>query len=180
LVNQTLARRYAVAISTLARERGIADRVGADLTAMDATIGRDGLVHDFFVSPVVARPDKERLLAEAFEKHVDPVALHSLLLLVRKRRESLLSAIVAHYLALERAARGAETLTLTSARPLSQTEREALVQKLEKIYAKRFEVTERVDPSLIGGLRLVMGDKRIDATISGRLDTLARDLMTTT
>lgn len=180
MVNQTLARRYAVAIAMLARERGIADRIAADLTAIDATIGREGLVHDFFVSPVVARPDKERLFTQAFEKSVDPVALHSLLLLVRKRRESLLGAIVAEYLALERAARGAETLVLTSARPLDRNELQSIVTKLEQTYGKHFEVAERVDPSLIGGLRLVMGDRRIDATISGRLDNLARELMTTT
>lgn len=180
MVNQTLARRYAIAVDSLARERGIAERIGADLTAIAEVIGEQGPVHEFFVSPVVPRPDKERLLTQALESKVDPVALHTLLLLVRKRRETLLAALVNEYLALQRAARGAETVVLTSARALDRGEYRKLVEQLERLYGKEFEVSEKVDPSLIGGARLMMGDRRIDASIAGRLDNLARELTVTT
>jgi F-type H+-transporting ATPase subunit delta len=179
VVNRTLARRYAVAIASLARERGIAERIGADLETIAGAIGSRGLVHEFFVSPVIDRPQKERLLTQAFEARVDPVALHALLLLVRKRRETLLEAVVAEYLELQRAARGAETLVLTSARPLERSEYARLIETLERNYGKKFEVTETIEPALIGGVRLGMGDRRIDASIAGRLDSLARDLSIT-
>jgi F-type H+-transporting ATPase subunit delta len=176
MVNQTLARRYAIAVASLAHEQRAADRVGADLELVAKAIGARGKIHDFFVSPVIARPDKERLLAGVFEGKLHTVALHTLLLLVRKRRESLLAAIVAQYLDLERAARGAQTLKLESARALGREECAKLVERLERLYGKKFEVTEVVNPSLIGGLRIRMGDRRIDATISGRLEALAREL----
>lgn len=176
MVNQTLARRYAIAALALAREQNAVDRVGADLNAITGAIGERGAVHDFFVSPVIPRPDKERLLLETFEGRVHDVALHTLLLLVRKRREALLAAIVAEYLALDRAARGAQRLTLTSARRLDGAERATLVERLERLYGKKFEVAEVVDPRLIGGLQIMMGDRRIDASISGRLNALAREL----
>jgi F-type H+-transporting ATPase subunit delta len=176
VVNQTLARRYALAIAGLAREQNAAKQVLDDLTSISKAIGDAGLVHDFFIAPVIDRREKERVLCEAFEGRVHPIALHSLLLLVRKRRESLLDAIVTEYLALERAARGVETLTLQSARPLETAERSRLVSHLESLYAKKFEVTEVVDPELIGGLRILIGDRRIDATIAGRLNALAREL----
>jgi F-type H+-transporting ATPase subunit delta len=179
VANQTLARRYAVAVDSLARERGISDRIATDLSLIAKTIGEGVRVREFFVSPVISRPDKERVLTEAFGGRVDPVALHTLLLLVRKRRETLLDELVTQYLALQREARGAQTLVLTSARALERSELDALVGRLERVYGKRFEVTQRVDPQLIGGLRLVIGDRRIDATIAGRLDGLARDLSTT-
>jgi F-type H+-transporting ATPase subunit delta len=180
VVNQTLARRYANAIASLARERNVVDRVSGDLQAISAALGGPGLVHDFFVSPVISRPDKERLLLEVFDGKIHEVALHALLLLVRKRRENLLGAIVVEYLALERAARGAETLTITSARMLDRAEYDGLVERLERLYGKKFEVKQVVDPAVIGGLRLMMGDRRVDATISGRLDALARKLFTST
>jgi F-type H+-transporting ATPase subunit delta len=178
VVNQTLARRYAVAVDAIARERGIGEKIAADLTAIAAAIGDRGKIYEFFASPVVPRPDKERLLTEAFGEKVDQVALHTLLLLVRKRRETLLGALVSEFLALQRAARGAETLVMTSARPLERDEYVELVEKLERAYGKKFEVTQEVDPKLIGGVRLVMGDRRIDASIAGRLDSLARELST--
>ncbi len=180
MVNQTLARRYALAISALAREQNAVERVSADLRTVSEVLSAPGLAHEFFVSPVIDRPAKERALLEILDGKLHPVALHSVLLLVRKRRESLLAAIVTEYLALERAARGVEPLTLESARPIDRTEYARLVARLEKVYGKKFEVTEVVDPSLIGGLRIMMGDRRIDDSISGRLDTLARELLQTT
>ncbi len=175
MVNQTLARRYATAVSSLAAEQQAADRVGSDLSTIAEAIAGSTEAREFFMSPVISKPDKERILAEAFEGKLHPIALHTLLLLVRKRREQLLPALVAEYLALQRAARGAQTLTLTSARALDRAESAALLARLERIYGKKFEATEVVDPSLIGGVRITMGDRRIDATISGRLDALARN-----
>jgi F-type H+-transporting ATPase subunit delta len=176
MVNQTLARRYAIAVARLAREQEAVDRVSGDLQMLAGMIGSPGLINDFFESPVIDRPFKERVLGEAFEGKVHPIALHALLLLVRKRREVLLKTIVAEYLTLERAARGAETLRLESARRLDSAELSRLVAKLESLYGKKFEVTEVVDPRLIGGLRIMMGDRRIDDSISGRLGALAREL----
>ncbi len=178
MVNQTLARRYAVAVASLASEAQVTDRVGEDLGTVAELIGGRGELHDFFVSPVISRPDKERVLANAFEAALHPIALHTLLLLVRKRREPLLNGIVSEYRALQRAARGAQILTLTSARTLDRADYGALIERLERLYAKKFEVTEVVDPQVIGGVRIMMGDRRIDATISGRLDSLARELAT--
>ena len=179
MVNRTLARRYAIAAIGVAGERGAVERVGGDLAAIAQAIGAHGLVHDFFVAPVIERREKERVLTQVFENRVDPVALHTLLLLVRKRREALLGAIVEEYLALERAARGAESLAIESARALDDAEYRALVEKLERLYGKKFEVTRRVNADLIGGLRLLLGDRRIDATVAGSLDALARQLHST-
>jgi F-type H+-transporting ATPase subunit delta len=180
MVNETLARRYAMAVAMLTREQNAGDRVTADLQMAADVLTAPGTVRDFFESPVIDRPSKERLLAEAFGERLHPIALHSVLLLVRKRREPLLRTIVAQYLALERAARGVERLTLQSARPLAAAERDRLISRLETHYGKKFEVTDAVDPRLIGGLRVTMGDRRIDATIAGRLDSLARELAETT
>jgi F-type H+-transporting ATPase subunit delta len=178
MVNRTLARRYAIAIASLAGESNAADTVGADLTALTRAIGTDGPIHDFFVSPVIPRPDKERVLNQVFQDKVHPIALHALLLLVRKRREPLLAAIVDEYAALQRAAHGKQRLTVTSAQPYDRQEYAKLIERLERLYDTKFEVTEAIDPNLIGGVRIMMGDRRIDASISGRLDALARELST--
>ena len=177
MVNQTLARRYAVAVDMIARERAIGEKIAADLTAIAAAIGDRGKIYEFFSSPVVPRPDKERLLTEAFGEKVDPVALHTLLLLVLKRRESLLGALVGISRAGARSARHRDARHDVGA-PARTPRVVELVAKLERAYGKKFEVTQEVDPKLIGGVRLTMGDRRIDASIAGRLDSLARELFT--
>jgi F-type H+-transporting ATPase subunit delta len=179
MVNEALARRYATAIWMLATERNIGDRVGNDLAAMAKAIGTSGTLHDFFVAPIVDRREKERVLTRSFENSVDTISLHTVLLLVRRRRETLLWALVTAYEELARRARNAERVTVQTARALDFDEMRALVERLERATGKKLEVTERIDPALIGGLRVLLGDVRIDASIAGRLDALARELATT-
>lgn len=176
MVNETLARRYATAVFSLATDGGVADRVGDDLAAIESAFARDAMSQAFFVAPVIDRTTKERVLSQVFSGRVHEIALHTLLLLVRKRREAILGALAGEYRKLQRAARGAEELTIATARELSQAELDAMVDRLQRLYQKKFDVTLRVDPSLIGGVRILMGDKRVDGTVSGRLEALAREL----
>jgi F-type H+-transporting ATPase subunit delta len=176
MANQKLARRYATAIFQLATEAQAVEQVGRELRILSDAIDDNESVLNFFLSPVVDRKEKERTLAAAFDGKAHPVSLHTMLLLVRKRREALLREIVAEYAALEMAARGVNALTITSAKPLDSGELRDIVSQLEKIYGKTFEVTQVVQPGLIGGLRILMGDRRVDGSVEGRFQELARTL----
>lgn len=170
--NEKLARRYATAVFQLAQEAGKVQPVRHDLHTFVEALDRDETVRRFFRSPVVDRKEKETIVAQAFAK-LDPIALHTVLLLIRKRRESLAETIVEQFDVLEREARGAQELRVVSARPLAQNELDTLVQRLSAAYRTKFDVTQSVDPSLIGGIRISMGDRLIDGTIAGRLDDIA-------
>jgi len=174
--SETLARRYATAIFRLAQEASAVDPIGKDLHAIaDAIYGSDD-IRRFYLSPVFERKQKSAALLASFEGKVHEVALHSLLLLVRKRREALLPTIAGQFDKLALAAAGKEPLEIVSARPLSSDEVAGIVARLETRYDTKFEVKQRVDPSLLGGIRITMGDRRIDGTLAGRFDELAREL----
>jgi F-type H+-transporting ATPase subunit delta len=170
--NEKLARRYATAVFQLAQEAGKVQPVQHDLHTFVEALDRDETVRKFFRSPVVDRKEKESIVAQAFSK-LDPIALHTVLLLIRKRRESLAETMVEQFDVLEREARGAQELRVVSARPLAPNELDTLVQRLSAAYRTKFDVTQSVDPSLIGGIRITMGDRLIDGTIAGRLDDIA-------
>lgn len=174
--SEKLARRYAVAVFALAKERNAVDAVGDDLATIASVFADTPLLKEFFTAPIVARGEKERALLAAFEGKIDEVALHTLLLLVRKRRETLLPGLLGEYRKLRLAGRGEESLTVASARTLSAGELRALVGRLERLYGKKFEVKQVVEPALIGGVRILMGDRRIDGSVAGRLDALSRTL----
>jgi len=176
MANQKLARRYATAIFQLATEAGAVEQVGKELRVLSDAIEDNASALNFFLSPVVDRKEKERTLVAAFDGKAHPVALHTMLLLVRKRREGLLREIVAEYAALELASRGEDALTITSAKRLDAGELRNIVSQLEKIYGKKFDVTQIVQPGLIGGLRILMGDRRVDGSVEGRFQELARTL----
>ena len=176
MANETLARRYATAVFDIAQESGSIEKVGNDLSRIARAIHDDEATAEFYVSPVVQRADKEQALLAAFSGKVSDVALHTLLLLVRKRREAILAELLAEYRKLELASRGLEPLTVVTARDLPDLELRAMVDRLEKIYSKKFDVTVKRDSSLLGGVRIVMGDRHIDGSVSGRLEELTRTL----
>ena len=176
MVSEKLGRRYASAVFSAAGDHDAIDRVGGDLASIAAAMDSDPLMRDFFLSPVISRDAKERALMAALQGKVHDVALHSLILLVRKRREAVLSVLVPEYRKLQMASRGTDPLTVTSAGKLSDAELGSLVNRLQSIYGKKFEVHQVVDPNVIGGVRITMGDRRIDGTVSGQLDALARTL----
>ena len=175
--NETLARRYATAVFQLAQEGDKIGEVQRDLRSFVAALDADPSIRKFFVSPVVDRTEKADLIAQGFAK-LDPIALHTVLLLIRKRREGLIDEILAQFDLLEQAARGARPLDVVSARPLGKAELAALVARLGKAYHTKFDISQAVDPELIGGVRITVGDLRADGTVAGRLDDIARLLST--
>ena len=178
MANETVARRYATAVFDLARKSGSVEKIGTDLRAISTTIYGSDDVRRFFLSPVFDRKQKESLLAQAFGPSVDVIALHTLLLLVRKRREALLPGIVTAYDKIALAAAAKESLEIVSARDLSPEAVSEIAGRLGRRYGKTFEVTSRTDASLLGGVRITMGDLRIDGSLAARIDDIARELIT--
>jgi len=175
MANETLARRYATAIFSLAKDSDAIAEVRTDLHVVKSVLDGDEGVRKFFRSPVVDRKEKTSVIERAFGG-LHEISLHSVLLLVRKRREAIFDEIVVQYDVLEERSRGASPLRIESARELEPGELGDLVDKLARRYNTTFDVTQTVDPQLIGGVRITMGDKQIDGSVAGRLDDLARML----
>jgi len=174
--NETLARRYATAVFRLAVDAKKVDLIGDELQRVAEALYKQEDVRRFYLSPVFGRAAKEALLERIFAGKIDDVTLHTLLLLVRKRREQLLAPLAVEYAKLARAAAGKEPLEIVSARALGPGELDAIVARLGRLYGKTFDVTARTDPTLLGGVRITMGDRRIDGSLAGRFDELAREL----
>jgi F-type H+-transporting ATPase subunit delta len=170
----TTARRYAEAAFDVARKEGQTDRWLAELQQALQTYHRD-IVRTYFDDPNVAREEKVETLPSLFPG-LSQEPLNLLRVLTIKHRMHLLPSIVTDFEHQVRQARGVLEAELTVARPISEEEKQTILQRLKSITGKDVQAQVSVDPSILGGVVVRIGDQVIDASIAGRLDRLRQQL----
>jgi F-type H+-transporting ATPase subunit delta len=165
------SRRHAEAVFELAERDSTFEAWSRDLAvaaalAASARVARD--VDDPGVAFVHRRQAVERLL----RGHVSRQALNLALLLAARGRFAILPAIAAEYDALVRQSRGIIRATVTTPVPLSEPDQAAVKARVEELAGEKVELVTQLDPSLLGGLTVRIGDRLIDASVRGRLERL--------
>jgi F-type H+-transporting ATPase subunit delta len=172
----SVARPYARALLAAARDAGETEAVLADLEAAAAVLQSDADLAAFLNHPGVANEPKRQLLREAFGPRVRPLTLRFLLLLLDKRRFGAFPEILRAYRGLVQEALGLGQGRVETARPLTEAELSALEEAASRWAGRRVRLVPDVRPELIGGARIVLGDRVIDGSMAGALQRLARQL----
>lgn len=175
--SQAAARVYASALVDIGVEHGTLEAISQELHAVqDALNGLDPDLQTFFNLPKLRRDDKWQIIAAAFEGKVSRPVLGLLHVLVDRRRESLLGSIVAIIDELGDDRAGRVQASVVSARPLDPELVEALRAAIEHQAQRTVVLDQRVDPAMIGGIRVSMGDLVVDGTLRRGLSDLRRTL----
>lgn len=175
-VSQTLARIYAEALSDLGEAQGNLPRIVDDLHAVQELFDKNLDFHRFFVSPRLQPDEKQRILREALGDKIDRPVMGLLHVLIDKRREPILDNVVDEFDRFRDLREGRVHAYVTTARAMSDDEKESLVASIERASGKQVRLHERLEPALIGGLVVKVGDRVIDGSIRRRLDRLRRTL----
>lgn len=177
MIKESIARRYSAALFALAEEAGAVEQTVVELDAFVAALRKDADVAAFYVSPVLERVEKTSLLARALAAKVSELTLNFLILLVRKRRENLVETVAAQMHELLDEQSGREPADIATPEPMTPHELAELAKKLTLVYKKTIVPQPRVDPTLLGGLVVQVGDRYVDASVSGKLEELRRHLL---
>lgn len=202
----TAARRYAEAAFALAERDETLDAWLAALTAAGEALAADAALRivdnpalplrerQAAVKAILDSPAFERLLEDAIPQLPAPAAdpatvrrqvaervrrqLTNLVeLLVERRRVTLLPGVADAFRRLLYARRNIVEAEVASAAPLTDREREVLRERLARLVGRRVELRERVDPGLLGGLVVRIGDRFYDGSVRGRLERLRNRLL---
>ncbi|MFN4032016.1 MAG: ATP synthase F1 subunit delta [Fimbriimonadales bacterium] len=177
MVDIRVARRYARALFEVALKQNLLRPTADDLAGLRTLLEQSAELRAFFYSPLIPRDRKVAHLREALQAQLQPHTLRLLELLIEKRREKFLEAVCEEFRKLQEAHQGVVRATIESATPLTAAEQNDIVQKLQHSTGKTIIPTFEVNPDLIGGVRVQMGDYQIDGTLRGALDRL-RDHIT--
>jgi F-type H+-transporting ATPase subunit delta len=170
------ARRYAEAAFEVAMRDGTLERWRAELDLAADVIG-DRRIVTVLANPAIAAEKRAAKLAEMLSGHVSGPVLNLVQLMLRRGRIEDLPRVASEFRRLDDERQGIVHAVVTSAAELTQDEVRALTARLEQTTGGRISLEVDVDPSLLGGLVVRVGDRMIDGSVRGRLERLRNQLL---
>ena len=169
------AIRYAKAVFQLAVERGELENWLEDLTQLADSITNEEFSR-VLSAPRVPTSQKEGMIREALGSSVSPLALNLMFLLTSRGAMHLLPDIADRYQEMLDAHRGIERAEVVSAVPLDAALRDSVADMLARTSGREIRLTARVDPEILGGMVIRVGDRVMDGSARTRLQSLRRDM----
>lgn len=177
MLNLQLAKKYAVAMFELAQEEQKLVEYGDQLMQISALFKSQPALKAFMGNPQIQPSAKKELLNKVFGSDIEKSVHNFILLLIDKRRITLIEEIVGEYEALSNEVRNIVVAHVTTAVELDQAQKTALTAKLEAITGKQIQLKTHIDKSIIGGVVVKMGDKLIDGSVVSQIKSLGKQLM---
>jgi F-type H+-transporting ATPase subunit delta len=173
-----IARRYAQALYLAAQRKDAVDRVWDDLQGVLAVDRAAGDRFRLFLeAPQVPTEHKFAALEATFRPVVHGLVVEFFRMLLNKKRLFELRTIVEEFQRLVEDHRGVVRARVTSALPLHDAELSGLVSALEAGLAKKVRVVSNVDPGILGGLVVRVGDRIADMSVRTQLTELRERLL---
>ncbi|MBY7144723.1 F0F1 ATP synthase subunit delta [Virgibacillus sp. NKC19-3] len=177
-MSEVVASRYADALFQLGEEKANLEQLVEDFQIVHDVFQENEQLHAFLTHPSINNEKKKQLLVEVFQG-LSTDALNTLKLLVDRRRTEIIPSIIDHFIQLVNDAKEIAEATVYSVRELSDDER----IQLETTFAKRFnkraiKLKNVVDASIIGGIKIRIGNTIFDGSVTGKLNRIARNIGT--
>jgi F-type H+-transporting ATPase subunit delta len=168
-----VGERYAQALFDLASEQNQVAAVEADLKSLKTALADSRDLRVLVASPAFSAEDKGKgLSAIAAKAQFDATTQKFLGLLAANNRVSVLPSVITSFQAMAAKARGAVSAQVTTALPLNAAQSKGLAAALRLALGKDPEIETRVDPAILGGIKVQVGSRLFDASLKSKLDSL--------
>ncbi|QRR01742.1 ATP synthase F1 subunit delta [Dyadobacter sandarakinus] len=171
-----VASRYAKSLIELAKEQNSLEAVYQDMLLFKDTADKNRGLMLALKSPIVRHEKKLGILKSLFEARVNPITYAIFTIITRKNRESILDEIALEFIKSYNLYKGIQNATVVSSTPLTDELRQRISNLVLSSTGKQVQLSEKVDPSLIGGFLLRIDDRQIDASLRSRLNELKLQL----
>ncbi len=170
---------YAQALYSLAAEEGLSEELLQQLLSLQGVFAQEREFVHLLSNPGISKQERCALLDDCLGERVHPYVLNFLKILTEKGYIRHVHGCVEAYREQYNADNGIISVLAVTAMPLNCDQHARLKEKLEQVTGKTVELTNRVDPACLGGVRLDFDGKRVDGTVKNRLETLRSQLNNT-
>lgn len=168
-----VASRYAKSLLKIAIEENALEALYNDMVLVNDVCAQNNDLVLLLRSPIVKSDKKKNIVDAVFGTHLSKISNTFISLIITKKREGILSDIASSFIDIYKIHKNIKSATVTTAVPLTKEQKDSVTAILNA--AKETEgvaLTEVVDPALIGGMILRVGDKQIDESIKRKLTNL--------
>ena len=179
MISGEVASRYSRALFKLAATPVELERRLQDLESVLAALHESPKLGFFLSAPQIRMEQKEKVLETSLKGQIDEKLLHFLYFLLEKGRMRHLPEIAKEYHLLVKENLGILEANLITAVPAGKSHTEQLKKRLEKIFGKKVEMKEKLDPQILGGAILILANQVIDWSVRNKLARLKERLLAT-
>lgn len=170
-----VASRYAKSLLDLSVEKGQLETVYADMKLIQSVCQSNKDFVAFLNSPVVKEDKKTEVLNSIFANNINAITSGFLNIIAKKRRESYVPQIAEAFIDQYKTHKKILTAVITSAVGLDEATKTKALELIKGQAKGEVELIEKIDPSVIGGFVLKIGDKQVDRTVSRQLANLKKN-----
>lgn len=171
-----VAGKYAHALFLSAKEKGLLSSIYEQMNDLEQVITKDPSLLTFLGAPQVLQSAKKDLIRRVFLERVERLLVEFLIVLVDKGRVRYLKEIIDEFARMVEAEHGVGRVTVVSAVGLTDDERARLTKKMAAKTGLKIVLEEKVDPSIVGGLIVILHNEIIDGSISHGLNKVWEQL----
>jgi F-type H+-transporting ATPase subunit delta len=171
--------RYVKALFGLAVENKLLDIIEKDVESLLGIMAESTEFNAFIENPILKRSSKLKMFDQLFAGKLNKLTIQFLYLLVNNNREILLKEMCHYFKAHYRQNRKIKEAVITTAIPLSKTHRDEIYKYISKKFKVSIDMSEKVEPEIIGGFVLRIEDQQINASLQSQLNKIKRELINT-
>ena len=172
-----IAARYSKSLLDLAKASNVMDEVHSDMDTVLETLASSSELRNLLKNPIVKTSDKQAVFSKVFSG-CHKISVDFINFLAERGREAELPLVAKQYVETHDKMKGIQRATITSATPLSQETIERVKSYIQgMIGSGQLEVTNEIDPSIIGGMIIRHEDKLLDMSVSRELREIRKELI---
>jgi F-type H+-transporting ATPase subunit delta len=171
----TVAARYAKSIIDLAQEQKALDAINNDMVFFLKTLKANTQLIAVLNNPIISHQKKSAILTSLFEDKMNKISIAFFKLMINKGRGNVLYATAYEFINQYDILNNITQATVVSATPLSDANKAKMLAEVKASVGGEVVLDAKVDPELIGGFVLTVGDRQVDTSIANNLKKLKKD-----